>query len=777
MHFIALAAVSASLGLLSPASGQTVKDMRLVGYADRFSVQPGESIHFMVSADLPQYRADVVRLLHGDVNPKGPGFKEEVIDTPVNKTYPGRHQELVTGSYVAVPDGPALRLTGSFTLQAWIYPTTPSKGAQGLLTKWSASDRSGYGLFLDEDGSVALWLGGTGGQVEKVRTGKPLPAYPRSEKSNTAGREPLHSSHWYFVAASYDAGSGTVTLYQEPMIEWPLVDTPAIVERRIAMKSIATNDAPFLMAACWESRDSGKGIVGGYFNGKIESPRVFSRALSREEVSALKRGETPRDAVAAWDFSAAISSRQISDVSPNKLDGRTVNLPARAMTGHAWTDRETNFVHAREAYGAIHFHDDDLDDAGWASGFEFTIPATLKSGIYAARLRAGNAEDYVPFFVRPKKGTSTAPIAFLIPTFSYLAYGNSGTPVRDPLSLSLYDHHSDGSGVSYSSRLRPILTIRPKHARNNSPRHFAADLYLINFMEVKGLQYDIVTDEDLHAEGAALLSPYKVVVTGSHPEYWSGQMLDGLQAYLAKGGRLMYLGGNGFYWVTAMDGDEHHTVEVRRWGGTQAWGADPGEYHLSTTGEVGGLWRARARPPQKLVGIGFTAQGPGRAAPYRRQPGSFDPRAVFIFEGIGPDELIGDFPSAVREHGAAGDELDRFDFQLGTPAHTLLLATASGLPDTYVHVVEEIYSANTGPVEALVKADMVFFEYPNDGAVFSVGSISWDGALSYNDYNNTVARVTYNVMKRFASDEPLLKRRSPSDVAEQNEFLQSRIGR
>jgi N,N-dimethylformamidase len=131
----------------------------------------------------------------------------------------------------------------------------------------------------------------------------------------------------------------------------------------------------------------------------------------------------------------------------------------------------------------------------------------------------------------------------------------------------------------------------------------------------------------------------------------------------------------------------------------------------------------------------------------------------------------------VREHGAAGDELDRFDFQLGTPAHTLLLATASGLPDTYVHVVEEIYSANTGPVEALVKADMVFFEYPNDGAVFSVGSISWDGALSYNDYNNTVARVTYNVMKRFASDEPLLKRRSPSDVSEQNEFLQSRIGR
>ncbi len=42
------------------------------------------------------------------------------------------------------------------------------------------------------------------------------------------------------------------------------------------------------------------------------------------------------------------------------------------------------------------------------------------------RLRTADAEDYVPFFVRPRKGTATAKIAFLIPTFSYLAYGGHG---------------------------------------------------------------------------------------------------------------------------------------------------------------------------------------------------------------------------------------------------------------------------------------------------------------------------------------------------------------
>ena len=75
--------------------------------------------------------------------------------------------------------------------------------------------------------------------------------------------------------------------------------------------------------------------------------------------------------------------------------------------------------------------------------------------------------------------------------------------------------------------------------------------------------------------------------------------------------------------------------------------------------------------------------------------------------------------------------------------------------DAYVHVVEEIDSSNTGPVKSLAKADMVYFEYPNGGAVFSVGSISWDGSLSYNNYSNTVSRITDNVLKRFSSDQPL----------------------
>ena len=54
-----------------------------------------------------------------------------------------------------------------------------------------------------------------------------------------------------------------------------------------------------------------------------------------------------------------------------------------------------------------------------------------------------------------------------------------------------------------------------------------------------------------------------------------------------------------------------------------------------------------------------------------------------------------------------------------------------------------------GSLNPRIKADMVYFEYPNKGAAFSVGSISWCGSLSYNNSNNNVSLITENVLKNF----------------------------
>jgi len=415
-----------------------------------------------------------------------------------------------------------------------------------------------------------------------------------------------------------------------------------------------------------------------------------------------------------------------------------------------------DFKRAPEQYSAIYFHDDDLEDARWEVGAEYVVPADLKSGVYAARLRTTTGEDYVPFFVRPKQGTATARIALVIPTFSYMAYGATGSGTGGFRALSLYSSHNEGTGFTYSSRLRPYTNMRPKITTNN-PWQFIADTHITDWLEAKGFTYDVITDEDIHLEGEAILKPYKVVMTGTHPEYTSRQMLTAFDRYLTGGGRVMYMGGNGFYWVTTLD-PKGHFIEVRRRDGTEHWNGAPGEAYHSTTGEMGGLWRFRGIPPQQIFAVGFTAQGFDRASPFRRMPGSFDPRAAFIFEGVGRDELIGNHPSLTLTFGAGGSELDRVDYALGSPPHTLVLASSFGHSDAYQQVVEEVNTSDSrqgGTVNPLVKADLAFAEYPNGGAVFSTGSIAWSGALYFNNYTNNVSRVTENVLRRFAADAPI----------------------
>src|SRR5207253_2000943 len=141
------------------------------------------------------------------------------------------------------------------------------------------------------------------------------------------------------------------------------------------------------------------------------------------------------------------------------------------------------------------------------------------------------------------------------PTDAYLAE-------HPELGLSVYDNHTDGSGSFYSTRLRPILNMRPRYRMwlLGAPRGLSADLYLVDWLETKQFLYDIITDEDLHRDGANLVHPYKAVITGSHPEYYTNAMLTALGDYVDSGGRLIYLGGNGFYWVTSVDPERPHVI-------------------------------------------------------------------------------------------------------------------------------------------------------------------------------------------------------------------------
>ena len=130
--------------------------MKITGYADKISARPGETVQFMVNCELPEYRAEVVRIVCGDENPAGPSVKERRVRTAADGVYPGRRQTIESGSYAVVtgPDGEAGRsvLDGleSFSVQAMIWPTTPQNGTQVLVSKWQDRRKSGFALLIHE---------------------------------------------------------------------------------------------------------------------------------------------------------------------------------------------------------------------------------------------------------------------------------------------------------------------------------------------------------------------------------------------------------------------------------------------------------------------------------------------------------------------------------------------------------------------------------------------------------------------------------------------------
>jgi len=749
------------------------------GYCDEPSVAPGELQRFYVGTDTAcRYEAQLVRLLHGDTTPGGPGYREIEIDAPINGTHDGMPQRTQAGGYVEIPD-PGAALAGGSGLTVHVYVwSTLSRGVQTIISRASAVDGAGWRLVLDE-----------GYPVFEIGDGRGR-ARVRSERR-------LFPEQWYSLAAGFDPQSGRLFVSQRVKTNRvngrlgrvvPL-DTDSTVGTHHGFRP-AMPGVPIVIAGTAEAASAGRTWVVDLYNGKIDSPRIYAACASEAALASLHAEGVlhgPR-LLAHWDFSAEIGragvpSDRISDLSGNGRDGHCVNQPDRGMTGWNWDGREEHFIHCPSQYGAIWFHEDSLDDCRWSNPLELEIPAGLASGTYALRVRHGRHEDHIPFVVTPPRGTATADIVVILPTLSYLAYANSQDmqcapsaqaimgviatledrdlelhETRGVYGLSTYDYHADGRGVQYSSWRRPLLSMRPRYRHEfGSMWQFPADLHLIDWLNAQGFAVDVVTDHDLAREGLALLARYKVMVTGTHPEYTTGGMLDAFEDYLAGGGRGMYLAANGFYWVASLHPAKPWVMEVRKGeAGTQAWRARPGEYHHATTGERGGLWRQRARAPQKIWGTGMGSHGLDVSAGYLQLPDARDPRVAFIFDGVGPDEVIGDF--GLVNGGAAGLEMDVIDPALGTPPHTLLLASSHGHSVNAVVVPEEQYFPHAGMngiEHPLVRADIVYFTTPHGGAVFSTSSMTWSGSLSFNGYNNNVSRITTNVLRRFANPTPL----------------------
>lgn len=686
-----------------------MKHLPITGYADRLSVSPGEEITFHVSSVADRFEARLVRLAR----------KQSLFETrqaDFAGFYPGRLQDIEMGSYGVVPGG--FELPDDAQIAFHIMATNAPGRTAGILT-WGER----FGLFLNDAGRVTFRCGGTELVAPKV----------------------LERNRWYEVRLEIAGSDAVLSVSAASGVAAGEVVRGALGQRP------AVDPASFRLSGWW---DGGKTV--GCIDAKLTGP----------EIRAARRG-----ILARWDAAAGFHTNVLTDRGPYGRHITLVNHPRRAVTGPRWTGRVLDHRLSPLEYDAIAFHQDDMTDARWEPAFTWTVPDDLPSDIYAVEITSEAGRDHIPFIVRPR-GDRGNRIAFLAPTFSYLAYANeqhwwsapdikevTGGTLDEILSpgekwvhevgmLSCYDRHKDATGCVHSSWLRPVVNLRADyvHPYIRGPHQLSGDMYILDWLRARGHAFDVVTDHDLHAEGADLLKPYRLVISGSHPEYVSGEILDGIDQFVNRGGNFMYVGGNGFHCVGTIYKDSPHVFELRRGhSGGLHWKSSPGEDYHAATGEPGGLWAVRNRAPQRLFGVGTASVTFGEGKDYRRTKESFDPKYAWVFEGI-EGEIVSARSDLLGR--PAGFEYDRMDFAMGSPAETVLLASA------HFDEVATEYTINdsrwTG-MPAENRSDIILIETPMRGSVFAAGSVSWTTALFDNDGDNAVSKVTQNVVARFSA--------------------------
>lgn len=720
----------------------------LIGYVAPLSAAPGGRLEFKISSrnDLP-VTTRALRLICCDPNPDGPGVKTEEVDFGLADRYVATEQRIHLGS-CAFGAIPALSDSAAVKVDLVVMPALRTDSAQTLFSLQNGDTTSGAAIVIKGD---RLFL-----------------RHISKQQSHDLGVG-LAKGCWSRIEVAFEPSGVSVVVSRDPQKRSDDVVRASLSN---VTSDVLTGADHICFAALW------CGHPEQTFNGSIENPSLSAR---RVDATGSER-EPEWEVISSWNFGSDARETWVADEKDSGRRLSLINMPTRAVRSSAWSGRNMDWKQAPHEYAAIHFHSDDLSDCGWKTTIQLEVPEDTRSGVYGLEIDNGVGQDTIPFYITPGESTGRQRIVFLAPTFTYMAYANfaRGNFVGElaervatwnayphnpdevgAYGYSTYSRHPDGSGITLSSRLRPILTMRPQYLvyfdpKGSGMRHFPADSHLTDWLEEKGLAFDVITDEDLDRDGVAALSSYDVVLTGTQPEYHTRRTVEALIAYREAGGNLMYLGGNGFYWKIGRHDDMPHLIEVRRAeGGMRVWASPPGEYYHQLDGEYGGLWRRNGIPPQKVAGVGFTAEGAFEGSYYVRTPASYRDDLAFLFEGISPDERIGDF--GLSGGGAAGFEIDQAAADLGTPDFATVVAFSAGHGPSFHTTFEEFLLPDVfdgAPREhGGISANIVYAKSETGGGLFAVGSITFCGSLSHNNYNNNVSRLLENCLRRFLADD------------------------
>ena len=301
------------------------------------------------------------------------------------------------------------------------------------------------------------------------------------------------------------------------------------------------------------------------------------------------------------------------------------------------------------------------------------------SGLFFAKLTGSDGRSgYAPFVVRPK-ALGEHRVAVVLPTFTWQAY-------------NFRDANSDGHGDTWyaGGGSRTVLN-RPFLDRGVPPFFKSYDLNFLVWLSRREHAVDFLSDTDLTRVRSAvdLARSYDLVVFPGHHEYVTRHEYALVREYRDRGGNLMFLSANNFFWRVDLRGRTLTRVAK---------------------------WRDLGRPESALLGGQYLANDRGG------RKGPFVVRSTVHDEWL----LEGTDLRAGSRFGHFGIEIDRKTRH--SPNGTVVLAEIPNL-------------LGRGKT-----AQMTYYETPKSAKVFAAGAFTLGGYARF----VPVAQLLDNLWARMA---------------------------
>jgi hypothetical protein len=305
------------------------------------------------------------------------------------------------------------------------------------------------------------------------------------------------------------------------------------------------------------------------------------------------------------------------------------------------------------------------------------------SGFYFARLTArGGRVGYAPFVLRPRR-LGQHSVAVVMPTETWQAYNyrdEDGDHVGDTWYAE-WRRHTARLGRAFLYRGVPM-------------RYKYYDEPFLRWLAATGKRVDYLSDAELNrvSSGRELARAYALIVFPGHHEYVTTHEYDVVTNFRNRGGNLMFLSANNFFWQIRIHGNV-----------------------MTRTKQ----WRQLGRPEAALIGVQYRGNDSGtHRGPWKAQNVASTP---WLFAGTGLRDG--------SAFGSAGIEIDAV--APSSPAHTRIVAA-----------IPNIFRQG-------VTAHMTYYETKAGAKVFAAGAFTLAGAV----WRPQVSRLVDNLWARLTSDQ------------------------